>query len=570
MGAAASSTSGAFERPLQALLALLLAWFFLRDVFPELRELCASALGALSFGGRERPAPRRPALLAQVCAELHGSRVRGPVNLEVALQHMPRCVSELQGEIEATFRAHLTALSSGAPGIERAPTFSIRALYAWESDAAGWRLVTDPSQIGVLDQLYAARGDEGAPAQHRSELPAARTPAVPRERLGEPLLPPQSGALAGRLTVVLDLDETLLHRRGREEVLYRPHWEELLEALKDIAEVVLWTASKEDTLPKVLRTMDPRGDRFHHRICRDDRWFTSPFGQFDPGVKDLSMLGRPISRCVIVDNSVGCVERNPEHAVVVPSYEAEDPQDATLVVVRRLLQWAARRAGTLSVPELLLASREVVPACAPADEQPLPYHHYRPSPVALEEARRGIAPAESEPSPGEPKVYEVYEVRGRFFQVMGFTWDPKEGDYCVVSRPLYHTDAAFHFVPTRTFGAYENITRMVRVRYCDLDEVARGRVKTGCFWLDPDWRLAVATDVDGPATTSTVAGSAAASQEDPVTLGRAVEARDAVAALGSAEPPEIASGGARQRGLDLCISRPPDRCYPEETLRRLC
>lgn len=142
-----------------------------------------------------------------------------------------------------------------------------------------------------------------------------------------PLLPNQSGKYKGRLTVVLDMDETLIHSEFidvLDTALYsqtkesapdrflegvepdkgilvhqRPFLNEFLEAMGRHFEPVVFTAANEDYASAVLDLIDP----LNHITARLYRDSTSEC-QGTNFVKDLSRLGRDLTRVVLVDNNL--------------------------------------------------------------------------------------------------------------------------------------------------------------------------------------------------------------------------------------------------------------------------
>jgi len=132
----------------------------------------------------------------------------------------------------------------------------------------------------------------------------------------EMLLPPKNPK-DNRKTLVLDLDETLVHCtfEYNEETTYvlpiqidsenglfsfcrvRPHLQEFLKECTKMFELVLFTASKDKYANKVLDRIDPAG-YIQHRLFR--RHCTKVHGNF---VKDLSRLGRKLDQTIIIDNS---------------------------------------------------------------------------------------------------------------------------------------------------------------------------------------------------------------------------------------------------------------------------
>jgi CTD small phosphatase-like protein 2 len=135
------------------------------------------------------------------------------------------------------------------------------------------------------------------------------------------ILPPKSPSDSHKLTLVLDLDETLVHcsvgpltpcdlkfpitMPGKESsppfqisVRWRPYLFTFLEYIKDRYEVVVFTASQKIYADALLDIMDPLRSVIKYRLFREScRWVNGNF------IKDLDVLGRDLSRTIIVDNA---------------------------------------------------------------------------------------------------------------------------------------------------------------------------------------------------------------------------------------------------------------------------
>jgi len=129
-------------------------------------------------------------------------------------------------------------------------------------------------------------------------------------------LPPQLPHHEGKKTLVLDLDETLVHSSFKEVdnfdiklsveiedetvevfVLVRPGTEELLRRLAKHYEIVVYTASLAKYADPLLDQLDKHGV-ISARLFREHCAFHS--GSY---VKDLASLGRSLRHTLIVDNS---------------------------------------------------------------------------------------------------------------------------------------------------------------------------------------------------------------------------------------------------------------------------
>lgn len=148
------------------------------------------------------------------------------------------------------------------------------------------------------------------------------------------ILPPRLPST--KLTVVFDLDETLVSNRHSSEAIPRPYYHAVLQGLsqKPEVEVVLWTASTKEVVNQVLSSLEDEESSscFQHVIPRDKKWFTEP-----THTKDLRLLGRPMDRIIIVENSPNCCKLNPQNAILVDDYHGQE-EDAALVNVYYMIE----------------------------------------------------------------------------------------------------------------------------------------------------------------------------------------------------------------------------------------
>ena len=127
------------------------------------------------------------------------------------------------------------------------------------------------------------------------------------------LLNPKMPEDIQRNTLVLDLDETLVHSSFTEipcdislqievegikydvYVLKRPGVDKFLEKCSELFEVVIFTASLSNYAEPLLNLLDPE-KRIHYRLSRESCSFIN--SNF---VKDLSKLGRDLKNVIIID-----------------------------------------------------------------------------------------------------------------------------------------------------------------------------------------------------------------------------------------------------------------------------
>ncbi|XP_022691267.1 probable C-terminal domain small phosphatase isoform X2 [Varroa jacobsoni] len=147
------------------------------------------------------------------------------------------------------------------------------------------------------------------------------------------LLPPLRPSDQGKMCLVIDLDETLVHSSFKPVsnpdfvvpveiegsvhqvyVLKRPFVDEFLERVGALYECVLFTASLSKYADPVADLLD-KWNVFRGRLFRESCAFYR--GNY---VKDLNRLGREVHRVVIIDNSPASYMFHPDNAVPVGSW----------------------------------------------------------------------------------------------------------------------------------------------------------------------------------------------------------------------------------------------------------
>ena len=195
---------------------------------------------------------------------------------------------------------------------------------------------------------------------HLSEMTAATTLWTSFRFAPLPVLPPQSSTDQGKLTVVLDMDETLIHAEFLPEhvmvtkemvdmfnakyapmlfcfhlngkvviVRKRPYLQEFLHEVSKTYEIIAFTAAQEDYATMILNHLDPTKTIFRHRLFRQHC-------SLDGLVKDLRVLNRNLERTVLVDNTHTSFLSQLTNGIPIESF-TNDMTDQALVILAEFL-----------------------------------------------------------------------------------------------------------------------------------------------------------------------------------------------------------------------------------------
>jgi len=161
---------------------------------------------------------------------------------------------------------------------------------------------------------------------------------------------PKKSKKAPEISLVLDLDETLVHCsvdpipdadvtfpvtfNGCNYMVYvrkRPHLDKFFASILGKFEVTIFTASQQVYAERLLNLLDPEGIYIHHRLYRDSCLPVE--GNY---LKDLNVLGRDLTKTVLVDNSPHAFGYQLDNGIPIESW-FEDRNDTELLKLSAFL-----------------------------------------------------------------------------------------------------------------------------------------------------------------------------------------------------------------------------------------
>ena len=145
-------------------------------------------------------------------------------------------------------------------------------------------------------------------------------------------------------TLVLDLDETLIsfqiNELGKGVIKLRPGLFNFLRKVKQKYELVVFTAGTKEYAEPIIDIIEKREKFFIKRLYREHTIYRN--GNY---IKDLTKLGRDLSKIIIVDNMPQnfCLQK--ENGILISNYFGQDNGENTLDILLDILLKIAQRIG---------------------------------------------------------------------------------------------------------------------------------------------------------------------------------------------------------------------------------
>ena len=141
-------------------------------------------------------------------------------------------------------------------------------------------------------------------------------------------------------TLILDLDETMICFKCSQEqnnvgnIHIRPGLEIFLEIIKEFYEIIIFTVGTRDYANVILDLIEKKNNTkyFDGRLYREHA--TNIGNKY---IKDLSKIGRDLSKTLIVDNNPHSFKFQYENGILISSYFGEKNDDKALIELQKIL-----------------------------------------------------------------------------------------------------------------------------------------------------------------------------------------------------------------------------------------
>ena len=161
-------------------------------------------------------------------------------------------------------------------------------------------------------------------------------------------------------TLILDVDETLFHFKINEDddeqgvLKIRPGVFQFIDEIKEYYEIILFSEADKNYIDLIIDAVGESKYLYDYILCRD---YVTIVGQ--NFVKELSKIGRPLDRIIIIDNMPQNFSFNKENGIYIKSFWGEENDDKALIDLIPILVNIAR-SGKDARKELVKYKEKIV------------------------------------------------------------------------------------------------------------------------------------------------------------------------------------------------------------------
>ena len=133
-------------------------------------------------------------------------------------------------------------------------------------------------------------------------------------------------------TLVLDIDETLFHFKINEDdeeqgvLKIRPGVFQFIDEIKEYYEIILFSEADKNYIDLITDAVGENRYLYDYVLCRE---YITIVGQ--NFIKDLSKIGRPLDKIIIIDNMPQNFSYNKENGIYIKPFWGEENDDKALI-----------------------------------------------------------------------------------------------------------------------------------------------------------------------------------------------------------------------------------------------
>jgi len=137
-----------------------------------------------------------------------------------------------------------------------------------------------------------------------------------------------------KYTLVLDLNKTLAYynKDVQEKVYLRKDLLSFLSMIKPYYELIAFSCEPNEVTEKIIKEIEAHKIYFDYKLYREHSILYE-----NTLVKDISLIGRNVSKIIVVDDDENCFKLNKENGIKICSYNGNNDMDNALFELKKIL-----------------------------------------------------------------------------------------------------------------------------------------------------------------------------------------------------------------------------------------
>ena len=161
-----------------------------------------------------------------------------------------------------------------------------------------------------------------------------------------------------KFTLILNLDDTLINMKydklGRGILKLRPNLFFFLNEVNKIFEIIIFTIENKEYVDSIIKIIEKDKKYFDKILYKEHTTLIE-----DVFVKDLSKLGRDLSKVIIIDNLPQSFKLQKENGILIKTFDGENKNDNKLKELIPILKKATFDKNDVRI-ELMKMKKEII------------------------------------------------------------------------------------------------------------------------------------------------------------------------------------------------------------------